>query len=129
VDLGTRVRWENDKLGRLLIFDLSNNSRDEAHALLDAFDAAVMAEAPGSVRMLVNIENTVYELGLTRRWREAVTRHDPQMAKTAMLGVGGGLKALVAAYRLYARFKGIDIDKKMALFDDEAGARAWLEAT
>jgi hypothetical protein len=127
VDLGRRVRWEQDKLGRLLIFDCSNNNRDEAYALLDAFMAALRPEPPVSVRVLVDLENAVHETGLTRRWKEAVMEQDTRVAKVALLRITSGMKVVMAAYRFYARVRGVEIDTKMVYFEDEARARAWLE--
>lgn len=127
VDLGRRVRWERDKLGPLLIFDCSNNNRDEAYALLDAFMAAVLPQPPASVRVLVDLENAVHETALTRRWKEAVLEQDTRIAKAALLGITSGMKVVIAAYRFYARVRGVEIDTKMVYFEDEARARAWLE--
>jgi hypothetical protein len=127
VDLGRRVRWERDKLGPLLIFDCSNNNHDEAYALLDAFMAAVLPEPPGSVRVLVDLENAVHETGLTRRWKAAVMEQDTRVAKVALLRITSGMKVVMAAFRFYARVRGVEVDTKMVYFEDEARARAWLE--
>ena len=127
VDLGDRVRWETDRRGRLLIFDCSNNNRDEAYALFDAFQRTVLPEPPGTVRVLMDFENAAHETELTRRWKEASLDHNRQITKAAMVGVTGGMKIVLAAYRFYARMKGMEIETKTAFFEDETAARAWLE--
>jgi SpoIIAA-like len=125
-DLGRRVRWEQDSRGRFLVFDCSNNTLEEAYALFDAFHDAVMAEPAGSVRVLADFENAAHEPKLTRRWKSAWQVHNGQVRILACLGVTGGIKVVIAAYRFYARLRGTDLDARMRFFDREEEARAWL---
>lgn len=129
MDLLSRFKWENDAAGRLLVVDFSNTNREEANALFELFDATVKAEPEGSVRLLGDFEGGYHAPELTRRWKEASPEHDKHVTKVAMLGVTGGIKVVIMAYRFYLRLRGIEVDNKMALFDDEAEARAWLAAT
>jgi hypothetical protein len=126
MDLLSRFKWEEDAAGRLLVVDFSNTNREEASALFELFDATVKAEAPGSIRLLADFENGFHSPDLTRRWKEASPDHDRQVRKVAMLGVTGGIKVVIMAYRFYLRLRGIDVDNKMRLFDGDAAARAWL---
>lgn len=121
-----RIKWQDDGAGRLLVFDFSNSSRAEAEALFELFDATVRAEPEGSVRLLADFENGWHAPELTRKWKTASAAHDRHIRRAALLGVTGGIKVVVMAYRFYLRFRGIDVDNKMRLFDDEAAARAWL---
>lgn len=121
-----RIQWQQDGAGRLLVFDFSNSSRAEAEALFELFDATVRAEPEGSVRLLADFENGWHAPELTRKWKSASAAHDRQIRRAALLGVTGGIKVVVVAYRFYLRLRGIDVDNKMRLFDDEAAARAWL---
>ncbi len=126
MSLLSRIRWETDASGRLLCFDFSNSDRAEAEALFELFDATVRAEEPGSVRLLADFENAWHAPDLTRRWKSASAAHDRQIKAAALVGVDGGIKVVVVAYRFYLRMRGIDVDRKMRLFDDPASARAWL---
>lgn len=126
-ELGPRLRWDKDKLGRLLVLDCSNNSRDEAYAQFEATHKVLLAEPPASVRLLVDFENAVHETALTRLWKEASIEHDKRVTKVALVGVTGGMKVVVAAYRFYVMVRGLEADTKMAFFDEESEARAWLE--
>jgi hypothetical protein len=126
MELLSRIRWEQDAAGRLLVFDFSNTNREEATSLFELFDATVRAEAEGSVRLLADFEGGFHTPELTRRWKEASSEHDKRIRRAALLGVTGGIRVVVVAYRFYLRMRGIDVDQKMHLFDDEAAARAWL---
>jgi hypothetical protein len=126
MDLLSRFKWEEDAAGRLLVVDFTNTNREEASALFELFDATVKAEAAGSIRLLADFENGYHAPDITRRWKEASADHDRQVRKVAMLGVTGGIKVVIMAYRFYLRLRGIDVDNKMRLFDGEAEARAWL---
>ncbi|HTB22952.1 MAG TPA: hypothetical protein VK914_09620 [bacterium] len=124
--LGRRVRWEKDKLGRILVFDCSNNSLEEAYALFHAFQDAVLSQPEGSVRVLADLENGSHDIALTRMWKEAIPSHDRIVTKLALLRVTGSMKVVIAAYRFYARVRGVEVDLKMAYFEDETKAREWL---
>lgn len=126
MELLSRFKWEQDAVGRLLVVDFSNTNKDEAHALFEIFDAQVKAEPEHSVRLLGDFENGYHAPELTKRWKEASPEHDRHVTKVAMLGVTGGIKIVIMAYRFYLRLKGIDVDNKMQLFNSEAEARAWL---
>lgn len=123
---GGRLRWEQDPRGRLLIFDCSDNTLEEARSLFDGFHAAVLAEPAGSVRVLADFENAAHEPALTRRWKEAFPEHNRQIRAFAAVGVTGGMKMVIAAYRFYARLRGGDIETKMRFFENQEEARAWL---
>lgn len=125
-DLGRRLRWERDALGELLVFDCSNNTREEAHALFEAFNFEVRSRPEGSVRVLADFENAYHSAELTRRWKEAYLGHNLQISKMACLGVTSGMKVVFAAYRFYTRIRGGSVDAKLRVMDDEAEARAWL---
>lgn len=126
VDLGGRLRWEEDAKGRLLVFDCSNNTLPEAWALFENFHAAILAEPAGSVRVLADFENAAHEPRLTNRWKNEWASQNAQVAKFACLGVTGGIKVVIAAYRFYARLRGSDLDSRMRFFDQESEARDWL---
>jgi hypothetical protein len=126
VELLKRLRWEEDARGRFLVCDFSDTSKDEAEALFELFDATVKAEPPGSVRVLMDLEGGYHSPGLTRRWKDASTEHDRQVSRVACLGVTGGIKVVLMGYRFYLRLRGIEVDRKMRLFNGEAEARAWL---
>jgi hypothetical protein len=126
VQLLSRFKWEEDAAGRLLVVDFSNTNREEASALFELFDATVKAEAEGSVRLLADFEGGFHAPDLTRRWKEASSEHDRQIRRAALIGVTGGIKVVIMAYRFYLRLRGIDVDNKMRLFNQEGEARAWL---
>jgi hypothetical protein len=121
-----RVRWEKDAQGELLVFDCSNNSKEEAYALFEAFDREVRSKAEGGVRVLADFENAYHAADLTARWKGAYQEHAKHVRKMACLGVTNGMKIVFAAYRFYSRLRGIDVDAKLKVLDDEAQARAWL---
>lgn len=126
VPLGRRLRWERDPLGELLIFDCSNNNHDEAYALFEAFDREVRARPEGSVRVLADFENAYHASDLTALWKGAYQDHARYVHKMACLGVTGGMKVVFAAYRFYSRLRGVAVDDKLRVLDDEGVARAWL---
>lgn len=126
-DLGWRVRWERDSRGELLVFDCSNNTREEAFLLFEAFDREVRQRPLGSVRVLADFENAYHAAELTSRWKESYAEHDRHVKKMACVGVSSGMKIVFAAYRFYSRLRGVDVDVKMRLYNDEGQARAWLE--
>lgn len=121
-----RLRWEQDPAGRLLVLDAANDSKDEAEAVFELFDATIRAEPDNSVRLLADLENGFHSPALTLRWKEAYKDHDRVIRKAAILGSTGGMKVVVSAYRFYLRMRGVDVDQKMRLFSDAASARAWL---
>jgi hypothetical protein len=126
VDLSGRLRWEDDARGKLLVFDCSNNTLPEAWALFEAFHAAIMAEPAGSVRVLADFENAAHEPRLTNRWKSEWSNQNAQVQKIACLGVTGGIKVVIAAYRFFARLKGVEVEARMKFFDQERDARDWL---
>ena len=126
MDLSARVHWERDAAGELLVFDASNDTREEVLPLFEAFHREVLSRPAGTVRVLADFENAVHSTEITRKWKDAHDEHDRQVRKIACLGVTGGMKIVFAAYRFYARLRGLDIDVKMKLFDAEGPARAWL---
>jgi hypothetical protein len=126
VDLGKRVRWEGSGAARYLWFDCSDCNRDEAYALQAAFQREVGGQAPGSARVLADFENGYHESALTQRWKDLYAEHDHRVQRIACLGVVGTMKVVFAAYRFFVRFKGVDIDAKMRLFEDRDEALAWL---
>ena len=121
-----RVRWERDALGELLIFDCSDNTKEEAYQLFEAFDREVRARPEGSVRVLADFENAYHAADLTAKWKEAYPDHDRHVHRMAALGVTSGMKVVFAAYRFYSRLRGASVDAKLRVLDDEREARDWL---
>jgi hypothetical protein len=120
------LRWERDPLGDLLIFDCSDNTKEEAYQLFDAFDREVRSRPEGSVRVLADFENAYHAADLTAKWKEAYKDHDRHVSKMAAMGVTSGMKVVFAAYRFYSRLRGAPVDAKLRVIDDERVARAWL---
>lgn len=126
MQLHERVRWEQDALGELLVYDCSNNGMADAVPLFEAFHREVMSRPAGTVRVLADFENAVHGTEITKLYKDAHAEHDRQVKKIACLGITGGMRIVLAAYRFFARLKGVDIDGKMRLLDDASQARAWL---
>jgi hypothetical protein len=126
VDLGKRVRWESSGATRYLWFDCSDCNREEGYALQQAFNREIGSQEPGTARVLGDFESAYHDSTLTRLWKESYTLHDHRIHKIACLGVVGTIKVVFAAYRFFVRLKGVDVDAKMRLFDDQREALAWL---
>lgn len=127
--LGERLDWQEDAAGRLLVVDFGNTTKEEANGLFELFDAAVRAEPEGSLRLLADFNGAFHAPDLTQRWKVAAAVHEKHIRMAALTGVHGGVKVAVMAYRFYLRLRGVDVARKMRLFEkaDEAAARAWLE--
>ena len=121
-----RLRWESDAVGELLVFDCSDNTKDEAYAQFTAFDQAVRSRPENSVRVLADFENAFHAADLTAQWKGAYQEHAKHVRKMACLGVTAGMKIVFAAYRFYSRIRGVDVDAKLKVCDSEDEARAWL---
>jgi hypothetical protein len=128
LSMAKRVRWVGVGEGRYLSMDCSNCDKAEGYALLDAFDQALQGEPADSVRLLVNFFHGYHDLTLTGLWKDRYQHHDMQTRKVACLGVTGGMRVVVAAYRFYVVLMGRDMDSKVRVFDEEGKALEWLLA-
>lgn len=126
VDVGSRVRWEGDVRGKVLVIDSSATRRDEAYALFYACQREFAGQPADSVRLLMRLENAFYDSALVRLWKGAAVDNNRVVVRWAFTGLSGGVKAALAAYRFYTKMRGIDLDSKIKYFDDDAQARIWL---
>jgi hypothetical protein len=121
-----RLRFIEHKGRRILLMDCSANSRDEAYAIFDAFDALIRKQPPKSTLVLCNFENAYHDMVILSRWKKASPEHEAYVIRTANVGIGGTFKVAMAAYRFFARLSGVEIDALMRDFKDDEAAKDWL---
>jgi hypothetical protein len=121
-----RLRFIEHKGGRILLMDNSANSKDEAYAMFDAFDSLVRSQPRGSLRVLCDFEGCYHDVGILGKWKKASEEHQNYIVKSANLGITGSFRIAMAAYRFFARLKGVPIDSIMRDFSDEEQAKDWL---
>lgn len=121
-----RLRFIDHKGGRILLMDNSSNSKDEAYAMFDAFDVLVRSQPEGSLRVLCDFENCYHDVGILGKWKQASQEHQRYIVKSANLGITGSFRIAMAAYRFFARLRGVPVDEIMRDFQDEELAKDWL---
>lgn len=126
MDLSRRLAFEEHKGRRILRMDNSSNSKDEAYAIFDKFDALIRQQPLGSALVLCDFENCYHDVTILGQWKRASPEHEAFIKKTACVGVAGSFRIAMAAYRFFARLRGVKIDTIMRDFDDEAAAMEWL---
>lgn len=111
---------------RILFMDNSANNRDEAYAMFDAFDSLVRAQPEKSLLVLCDFENCYHDVTILGKWKKASQEHQRIIIKSANLGISGSFRIAIAAYRFFARLRGIEVEQIMRDFNDESAAKNWL---
>lgn len=88
-------------------------------AEIEAADAVVCRQAPGSVLAVANLNDTTASSAAVELFKQSSARTKPYIDKLALLGITG-LKRFLA--EMVARVTG----REMRIFDQEADAVAWL---
>lgn len=121
-----RVRLEKDARGTIIVLDDTDSTQQEAWAAFRAFDEYVKGLPDKSVRVLANFTGAWHEGSLTQAWQAAHAHHERVVLKAAVFGAARALRLAVTTYRFYSRLQGLDVDKRIRMFDSEEEARAWL---
>ena len=106
--------------------DNSSNSKDEAYAMFDEFDALVRSQPKASLLVLCDFENCYHDVTILGKWKRASEEHQLYITKSANLGISGSFRIAMAAYRFFARLRGVEVDTIMRDFSDELSAKDWL---
>jgi len=106
--------------------DNSSNTKEEAYAMFDEFDALIRKQALDSTLVLVDFENCYHDVTILGKWKQASVDHVKYVKKTASVGVTGSFRMAMAAYRFFVRFRGHEIDKILHDFDSVEAAKDWL---
>ena len=121
-----RLRFIEHAGKKLLFMDCSSNTKEEGYAIFDDFEALLKQQPEKSVLLFCDFENCYHDSVILGRWKKASPEHQRYIKKAACVGVSGGFKIAMAAYRFFARFSGIDIDTIMHIFNEESDAKNWL---
>jgi hypothetical protein len=121
-----RLRFIEHKGRKLLYMDCSSNNKDEAYAIFEQFDVLIRKEPERSVLVLCNFENCYHDSVILGKWKRASTEHERHVSRTACVKVEGLFKIAMAAYRFFARLRGIEVEGIMRNFGDEEAAKDWL---
>ena len=118
-----KSRWRTWKGVEVLHLDYANFGSDFPALKAEVLEADVMmtAQRPKSVRVLIDLRETVASGEVVQFFKESAARTDPFIQKHALLGITG-IKRFLADK--VARL----IGRPMRVFDTEDAALDWLAA-
>ena len=116
-----KSRWRTWKGVEVVHLDYANFGvdLDALAAEVSAADAMMTTQRRGSLRVLIDLRETVASVGAVQLFKESAPRTDPYILRHALIGVSG-IKRFLADK--VARL----IGRPMRLFDSEEAALDWL---
>ncbi len=120
--MSARMEWIEYKEKRICYVDYSRFGRDSAalRQTVEAADAVIVMEPPGSVLCLANVEGTTASPETLNIFKESTLRTRSYICRLAVIGVGVGLRQLFLDS--VVRFSG----RGIRAFPDAESAKEWL---
>jgi hypothetical protein len=117
-----RTRWIEHKGVRILVYDFSGlEDVDEGLRVIAASRGRAGEQAPHSVRTLVDVKGSRFDARITRALQDLARENKPYVLASAVVGVSGLQRVILAAVSRVTR-------RKFATFDAVDAAKDWLAA-
>jgi|GEM_PF-2057908 len=124
----TRVRWIQDGEKEILFVDLSNVLPDESLAALAECEQILKGRAEGSVLVLIDVTNAVYNPSISARWKAARISLAPIIRGSAVYGFSGMVGVALRGFADGLRLLGLNrIGEEFRFFKSRTEALAWLK--
>lgn len=115
-----RTRWVEHKGVRILFYDFSGlEDTDEGLRVIAASKGRAHEQAPHSVRTLVDVKGSRFDARITRALQDLARENKPYVLASAVVGVTGLQRVILAAVSRVTR-------RKFATFDAIDAAKDWL---
>jgi hypothetical protein len=117
-----RTRWIEHKGERILFYDFSGlEDTDAGLRVIAASKGRAADQPPHSVRTLVDVRGSHFDARITRALQDLARDNKPQVLASAVVGVSGLQRVILAAVSRVTR-------RKFATFDTVKAAKDWLVA-
>jgi hypothetical protein len=115
-----RPRWIEHEGERILFYDFSGlEDTDAGLRVIAASMGRAADQPPHSVRTLVDVRGSHFDARITRALQDLARDNKPQVLASAVVGVSGLQRVILAAVSRVTR-------RKFATFDTVDAAKDWL---
>jgi hypothetical protein len=103
-----RLKVIKHKGAAILLCDFSSCERDEGRQLLDDLLAQLQKEGDGTVRLLLDVNDTTHDASMSTEWKRHLNLFNARLLKSSIVGISRLNRIALAGIRAYAGLMGLE---------------------